>query len=268
MEIIIVILLMAVLGCVFGLILGFFSKKFAVKIDKRIEDVIELLPGSNCGACGYAGCAGLAEAIVNEGAEPSLCAPGGEETAEEIAKYMGITASKKEKQVVKIFCQGSKEKAPLKYEHSGIDDCNEVIMFHGGPKLCEYGCLALLSCQKACPFDAIYIKKDGLPVVDKEKCVACKKCIDVCPKNLIALVPKKSKVHILCCSHDKGAVTNKNCKVGCIACQKCIKECPVDAIYMEDNLAKINYEKCISCGKCVKICPKGVIENEKVKKSI
>lgn len=263
MEIVYVVLLMAFLGIVFGLVLGFFSKKFAVKIDERIEKVTELLPGINCGACGYAGCAGLAEAIVSGPENLNLCSPADEETRKKVADYLGIDLHAKEKTRAMIYCQGSRDKAPLKYYIQGLDDCNTAVLLHAGIKQCEYGCLVLYSCVKECPFDAIYVAEDGLPKVDPEKCTSCGKCVPICPKDLIKIIPSKSKVHILCCSHDKGAVTNKVCKVGCIACMKCVKICPVDAISMQDNLAIIDYDKCIVCGKCVDVCPKNVIINEK-----
>jgi len=262
MEYILPILLLSGLGLFFGLILGFFSKKFAVKVDKRIEKVLDMLPGANCGACGSAGCGAFAEDVINKSADHSLCAPGGEETVKEISKFLGIESEIKDKKRVEIYCNGSNDKCGLKFEYKGVEDCKAVNLIYGGNKNCSYGCLAYFSCQKACPFDAIGINKDKFPYIIKDKCVACGKCIDTCPKNLISFVSAKKKVHILCSSLDSGAIVNKACKVGCIGCRKCVKECPVEAIHMDGFLAKIDYDKCINCGKCIKVCPKAVILKE------
>ena len=264
MQFIYAVALMLGLGLAFGLILGYFSKKFHVHIDPRIEKVGELLPGANCGACGRSGCAAFAEEIVKENADPALCSPGGEETAQNIANFLGIKAESKEKTVTQIYCNGSNDKCGLKFEYQGVQDCKSLTILHGGNRDCNFGCLGLLDCMRACPFDAIEIGEDQLPHIIKDKCVACAKCISACPKKLITLIPYKKTVHILCSSHDKGAIVNKTCKAGCIGCMKCVKECPVTAIAMDNFLANIDYEKCINCGKCVKVCPKNVIENQKL----
>ena len=88
MSIIIPVAVVSGLGLVFGLGLSYASKVFEVKVDERIGAVREMLPGANCGACGYSGCDGLAEAIVNEGVHTSRCPVGGISVVNAISDYM------------------------------------------------------------------------------------------------------------------------------------------------------------------------------------
>jgi len=259
MVVISAIIVMSILGVVLGVVLGYFSKKFFVKVDERIEKVTEMLPGVNCGTCGYGGCASLAEAIVLNNEEPSLCAPGGPENAIKIASFLGREAKVHARKSAMIFCKGSIQDSPLKYEYKGTQDCKFAMQLHGGSRQCSYGCIGLLNCTRVCPVGAIFVGKNGLPVVDRTKCISCGKCVKECPKKIIRIVPFDNKVHVVCSSKDSGAVTNKTCKVGCIACQLCVKACPTKAMSVEDNLARVDYMKCICCGKCKEVCPKKVI---------
>lgn len=238
----------------FGIVLTYASKKFAVEVDPRITDIRDILPGANCGGCGYAGCDALAEAIVRGDAPISGCPVGGAELAEKIAKLMGVEADSAERQVARVICCGDSENAMEKYEYYGIKDCKAAEMLAGGSKSCRYGCTGLGTCVRECPFDAIHIV-NGVAVVDEEKCTACKKCIAVCPKGIIELVPISKKVRVLCRNQDKGKATMQACKVGCIACQKCVKACRFDAIKVENNVAKIDYSKCVNCMMCAEVCP-------------
>lgn len=159
-------------------------------------------------------------------------------------------------------CNGTCDKANIKYNYYGVQDCQKASMVPGGgEKACSYGCMGFGSCVKVCPFDAIHIV-DGIAKVDKEKCKACKKCIAVCPRNLIELVPYTSTVKVACSSKDRGPVVKKVCDTGCVGCKICEKNCNFDAIHVEDNLAKIDYEKCKNCGLCAMKCPSKIILKE------
>ena len=229
------------LGLLFGAGLAFASKKFAVEIDPRIEQILEDLPGANCGGCGYPGCSGYAEAIVKDGADMTLCAPGGSDVVKKIAEVMGVSAVESEPKVAVVQCRGDREKAPNRFEYDGVEDCNAAQIIMGGAKGCVYGCLGLGSCVKACPFDALHMADNGLPVVDEDKCTACGLCVAACPRGIMALIPVSQKVFLGCVSKDKGKAVKSVCKVGCIGCTLCAKEkvTPSGSIQMEGNLPKI-----------------------------
>ncbi len=257
-----IILAILVVGAT-GLLIGFFltlsAKKFYVEVDEREEAIAEVLPGNNCGGCGFAGCSSLAKAIANGEAPVSQCPVGGEAVALEISKIMGVEASVSDKKVAFVHCNGNCENASNLYEYSGARDCSTIKSTPGGgPKACNYGCLGGGSCTKVCAFDAIHIV-DGIAKVDRENCKACGKCVDVCPNHLISLIPYSAKTEVACSSKDIGKVVMKACKSGCIACHLCEKNCPSGAISVIDNVAVIDHDKCDGCGICTEKCPKKVI---------
>ena len=256
------IIILGALGLIYGLGLAFASKKFHVEVDPKIEAIVEALPSANCGACGYPGCAGYAEAIVMNDEELNKCAPGGAAVVSEIAEIMGKEASAAERKVAVIKCQsGGTNNTFFRYEYQGVPTCKAAVMINNGPNLCSWGCVFQNDCIAACQFDAISIDENGMRVVDKEKCTGCGACVKACPRNLIELAGEKKRVHILCSSHDKGAESRKVCgnKTACIGCTLCVKKCPKDAIEMKNNLAVLNYDLCIMCGLCADVCPTGAI---------
>ena len=246
-------------GLFIGLFLGFAGTKFAVEVDEREEAITGVLPGNNCGGCGYAGCSGLAAAIVKGEAEISGCPVGGAPVAAKIGEIMGMEAGETVRKTAFVKCAGTCDKAKQDYEYHGIHDCVMVnMMQNGGPKTCNYGCLGEGTCVAACPFDAIHIV-DGVAVVDKEACKACGKCVAACPKKLIELVPYDQKHLVQCSSQDKGKDVMKACSVGCIGCRMCAKVCEAGAVTVENNIAHIDPEKCTNCGACAAKCPKKII---------
>lgn len=251
-------------GIIIGVLLGFAGKVFAVDVDERTPLVREQLPGNNCGGCGYAGCDALAKAIVDGEAAPNGCPAGcTAEQVAEIGRIMGVSAEAKEKKVMFVKCSGTCDKAADKYNYVGAHDCRQAVMVPGrGPKACTYGCLGFGSCQKVCDFDAIRIK-DGVAIINPDKCVNCGKCAEVCPNNLIERVPYSASVKVLCNNNDKGKFVKPVCKTGCLGCGLCAKFCETGAITVENNLAHIDQSKCTGCGICVEKCPAGCIIIEK-----
>ena len=260
LGVIIATVIVGVTGCLIGFFLCFSSFNFKIDVDERETAVLEALPGNNCGGCGYAGCSGLASAIVKGEAPVNQCPVGGEPVGKEIASIMGVDAGVSVHKVAYVKCNGTCENAKTKYEYTGVEDCNEMSFVPGnGPKSCSYGCLGYGSCVKACPFDAIHIV-DGVALVDKEACKACGKCVVTCPRQIIELIPYQATEMVTCSNKDKGKAVMDVCSVGCIACHLCEKNCESDAIHVIDDLAVINQSKCIGCQVCVTKCPKKTIQ--------
>ena len=251
-----------VVGCT-GVLIGFFlgiaGEKLAVEVDEKEEAILGVLPGNNCGGCGYAGCSGLAAAISKGEAPINQCPVGGSTVAAQIGAIMGVEADDSVRMVAFVKCSGNKEVSKADYDYTGLMDCTAMkYVPNGGPKSCNYGCLGYGSCVKACPFNAIHIV-DGVAKVDKEACKACGKCVAVCPRHLIEIIPYKSNYTVNCSSNDKGKDVMSACSVGCIGCMLCTKQCEFGAITVENNIAHIDYSKCTGCGKCAEKCPKKII---------
>ncbi len=256
--IILAALIVGIIGLAFGLLLALAAVIFKVEVDDRITKIEEVLPGANCGACGYAGCSAYATAVVENGAPVDCCSVGKGNVAQQIGGIMGKAVAAKKPVVARVLCGGNCEKAQDKYDYSGVADCRAAAKLAGGPKACQSGCMGLGTCVSVCKFDAIHIE-NGIAVVNEDKCTACGMCVKACPKNVIELMPQDKTVTVLCKNKKSGKEVNAVCKAGCIACGICEKNCPFEAIAVKDNLAVIDYEKCKSCGICANKCPKQVI---------
>lgn len=257
-TIIFAIVALGAMGLLFGILLAIASKVFAVEVDPRLPLVQDCLPGANCGGCGFPGCGGLASAIVEGKAPVNGCPVGGAATATKIAEIMGVDAGAADKMVAHVHCNGGGNAAD-KAKYEGLQECAAALRVAGGPKLCQFACVGLGTCERACPFDAIHVV-NGVAKVDSKKCTACKKCVAVCPQHIIDIVPDKCKTHVNCSSKAKGAEVTKVCTVGCIGCGMCVKTCKFDAIHVENGVAVIDYTKCKNCKMCAKACPRNTIE--------
>lgn len=247
---------MSIMGLVFGLGLAFASRAFHVTIDPKIEKILSELPGANCGACGKAGCAGLAEAIAKGDASLTSCPAGGEEVYTKIAEIMGVEKCEVKRRIARVRCGGG-DKAREKFTYRGVETCAAASLLAGGQKSCAYGCLGFGDCVSVCPFDAIHMGESGIPVVDPGKCTACGKCVEACPKDIISLEDASEKYYVKCLSQDKITVVKNACKTGCIACKICEK-LSKGVFVVEDNLSKLEYTKVENddiLKLCVEKCP-------------
>jgi electron transport complex protein RnfB len=249
------IVVLGVLGFGFSVGLVVASKKFTVTADEKLEKVKELLPGQNCGACGFAGCNEYAAALIND---PSLiqgCKLMGDEEREKMAGLLGVEGKKVERPVATLLCRNGSE---VKFDYKCIKSCATASGIGGGFLECKYGCLGLGDCAEACPFDAIEMV-NGLPQVNIN-CTGCGLCMKACPKNVITLLPRDAKLLVRCHSPEPGKVVARVCKNGCIACGLCERACPVQAIKMANNLPVVDQATCTACGTCVEKCPRHVLE--------
>jgi len=259
--IIVPLIVLGLLGFLMGVGLGIASKKFAVEKDPRFDAILGILPGANCGACGFPGCHGYAEALLAGKTKPGVCPAGGISVTEKLSKYLGVEAGNSVEMTARIFCCGDTSKEKGVYE--GIKNCAAASLVSGGNIMCGYGCLGYGDCAAECQFGAVKLRKGMPPEIDENKCRACGICVKMCPKRLIKLVPREKRYIIACSSNDKGRAVKQVCGTGCIACGLCVKKCPLQAISLQNNLAVIDYKKCRNSGECIKSCPTKCIQWKK-----
>lgn len=257
-EILFPVFIVSGIGLIAGLILSVASIVMSVKKNDKTEEILNALPGANCGACGFSGCEGYAKALSEGKSKPGLCTPGGQATSDKISKILGISSVSTEKKVALVSCCGTNNNTSVKMEYNGIKSCAAANSLFGGNSSCRFGCLGFGDCLRACKYGAINIC-NGVAFVDFNKCVGCGACASVCPKNLIKLVPSKQQAVVRCSNSDKGAQTIKVCSSGCIGCMRCVKACEFGAITVKDSLAKVDPKKCTACGKCTNVCKPGCI---------
>ena len=261
------VIVLGAIALVASVILYYVSKRFAVQEDPRLGKVAEVLPGANCGGCGFPGCSGMADALVRAADKGSLeglnCPVGGAAVMLQVADLLGMTVTQSEPMVAVVRCNGSCEHRPRIAIYDGLSTCAAMNACSAGETGCGYGCLGCGDCVRACRFNAIKLNAaTGLPEVDEEKCTACGACVKTCPRHIIELRkkgPKGRRVFVSCVNKDKGAVARKACSTACIGCSKCEKECKFGAITVSDNLSYIDWTKCRLCKKCVAVCPTGAI---------
>ena len=248
------------IGLVSAVALAVADRYLSVPEDPRVGQVTELLPGINCGGCGFAGCADYARAIVLHGAAGNLCAPGGAACANAVAAFLGAAPVAMEKRAALVLCCGDDAEATRRCAYNGITDCAAAQATAGGDKGCTYGCLGYGTCGRVCPVNAIAVL-NGLAKVDKRKCIACGKCVVACPRKLIRLVPAAAEIHVLCSSKDKGPAVKKVCGTGCIGCRLCTQFAD-GAITMDGFLAVVDYTKPLTNEGPIAKCPAHCIRRD------
>ncbi len=252
------VLILLLSGLIIGLAIALVVKYLGVSSDPLQEEILALIPGANCGACGYAGCAAYAVAMVKREAKPGLCPAMSEENVQKISTLLGVGSENRVRKVAIVCCRGDDKMATRQAFYNGINNCRDAMQVAAGAKTCTYGCLGLGACARACPFGAIEITSEHLAVVHPELCVGCGKCVQTCPKKLIKLVPASAPLHILCSSPEKGAIKRKACKAACIGCQKCIKVAQEGQIRKNGFLAVINYGD-PPAAEIASCCPTGAL---------
>lgn len=257
---------MAGLGLLFAGLLGFAHTKFKIEENAEVTEIREVLPGLDCGACGYPGCNQLAKNIAEGEASPDSCVPGGEEVAEQIAEIMGMEVSGEAGKVrlAVVHCGADNEEKKRVGYYEGVESCRTAELTIGGNLKCEFGCLGYGDCAEACPFDAIEMK-DGLPAVDPDACTACGTCVEVCPRDIISIEEINLAgdfVKVACNSRDEASAVRDKCDVGCIACGLCEKMGPEEVFSVEDNLSRVdysNYGEGDDFDMAIEKCPTGCI---------
>jgi len=258
------IVVLTVLGVVLATVLFLVAKKFKVEEDPRIDEVEKVMPGANCGGCGFAGCRAFAQSCVETGnLEKNFCPVGGNDTMKKVAAVLGLEAVEKAPMVAVVRCNGSCANRPTVNEYNGLQSCKVKAALYSGDTGCAFGCLGCGDCAKACGFGGVTMDPEtGLPVIDEALCTACGSCAKACPKNVIELRPKgprNMRMYVSCQSKDKGPAAKKACAAACIGCGICVKTCTHDAITLENNIAYIDATKCKLCRECEAMCPTGAI---------
>jgi electron transport complex protein RnfB len=257
------------LSLIFGIVLAIAFKKLAVQISEEEKKIRDLLPGVNCGACGFPGCDAYAHALAQKTGEypPNLCTVGGPRTTKKIGEVLGVEVEETEPKVCVLRCKGGRKEAVEKFEYIGPGDCRSNYVLLGGNKACEYGCLGGGHCVAVCPFGAIHMGPNHIPIIDPDKCTACGICVKECPREVLELKPRSQLVYLACKSRDKGKAVKNVCQVGCIGCSLCVKACPYEgAIEMDGSIPVMHYDKCTSCGICFNKCPtKSFIDKAKAR---
>lgn len=253
-SILIAVLVVAGIGLVCGILLAVASHFMSVKENEKKSAVRNCLPGANCGACGYAGCDGYAEALAEGKAATNLCVPGADAVSKKISEVLGVEFQDVVEQVAFVHCNGSCGKTEKKQEYEGIKSCSAAKLIYGGPGSCTFGCIGYGDCMAVCPNGAICLD-DGIARIDTRKCVGCGLCVKACPQHIITLFPDVQKTVVMCSNKEKGAVARKKCTSACIGCKKCELNCPSKAVKVVNNLAVIDYDLCTDCGLCAENCP-------------
>ena len=253
-------LFMLGLGVLLAAVLAAAGRMLHVQEDPRIDEVEEMLPHANCGACGYPGCRSFAEATVSGEANPAKCTVNSLDMTRVIAEFLGVELGAEEKRVARLACAGGNNVARERARYSGMSTCRAAAVAGGGGKACAWGCLGLGDCETVCEFDAIRMNAFGLPEVNEEKCVACGDCVEVCPRDLFTLEPVSRRLWVACKSLAEGDQALAECAVACTGCGRCAGDAPEGLIRIINNLAVVDYDKnALATPLAIGRCPTGAI---------
>jgi len=248
------------LGLFFGVVLAVAYRYLKVEEDPRIDDTEDLLPGTNCGACGEPGCRAFSEKLVSGEVEPSLCTVASPDALESIAEYLGVDAGEQNKRVARLRCAGGIAEAHQIAEYKGFDGCRAAHMVSGGGKGCSWGCLGLADCEISCTFGAITMNDNVLPKVEVDLCTACGDCVDACPRDLFEILPLNEKLYVQCNNPLAGDDAVALCTVACDACGRCASDAEPGVVVMENNLPIVHFDLGDAKPKATYRCPTGAIK--------
>ncbi len=252
------------IGIAASAILGIASKVFYVEEDPRVEAIMDVLPGANCGGCGYAGCEGFAIAVINDpSVAANLCVAGSDQVTAAVGELSGKAVVASDPKTSYRHCVKMDGTPKYRFEYQGISSCVAANNLDQGEDACVYSCLGLGDCKKACPFDAI-VMRDGLAVVLIDLCVACGKCITACPRQVLEIIPQKARVAVACSTKNKAKAATETCSVGCMNCNACVRKCPAKAISSVDGRIHLDQDACLAYGPecdeiCMDSCPRNII---------
>ncbi|MDT8340290.1 MAG: RnfABCDGE type electron transport complex subunit B [Longimicrobiales bacterium] len=247
-------------GTTFGALIALANAKLRVEEDPRLDVLTDLLPGANCGACGYAGCRAFAEAVITGATLPATCTVMSADEREDVASYLGVDAGDVNRRVARLLCAGGSDVAWRKADYVGIESCAAAVAVTGGGKGCAWGCVGFADCAVACDFDAIVMSPTDLPVVDVEKCTACNDCVEACPLDLFALHPVSEHLFVQCRNLLDGDAAEDVCSVACTGCRRCVQDAESGLIEVRSGLAIIDYERIgLENPRAIKRCPTGAI---------
>ena len=247
-------------GLVFAILIALAYWRLRVYEDPRIDAVTAMLPGANCGACGFPGCRNFAEQAVLGKVKPAACNVINAEGAAAIAKYLGVEVGEANRRVARLLCAGGKDVAVQEAEYRGLQTCAAAASVAGGGKACAWGCLGYGDCGTACTFGAITMLPNGLPRVDIALCTACGDCVDACPKGLFQILPLDQKLLVQCRSLIEGDEALEACQVACTSCGKCVVDAAPGLISIASGVAVVNYDKnALGDPSATRRCPTGAI---------
>ncbi len=261
------IIILCGVGFVAGVILAISSRVFYVEEDPRVEAVMDVLPGANCGGCGYPGCEGYAIAVVkNTEVGANLCVAGDDKTTMNVGSLTGKAVTELDPLVSVRRCEKLEGAVLTRFSYRGVPSCASAASLGSGLGVdaCPYSCLGLGDCVQVCPFDALTLE-DNIVKVNGVRCIGCGKCIQACPRHLLEIIPKNSRVMVFCSTEQKPKEVKEVCKVGCISCTICVKKCPAKAIIMKNKIIQIDHVACreygASCEQiCATSCPRKILK--------
>ncbi len=251
--------ILAGIATLLGTILAIAYKYLQVEEDPRKDLVVDLLPGSNCGACGQPGCQAFADKLLLNEIAPGKCSVSSSAKIEEIADLLGVEATQEIKKVARLKCAGGEGSALKLASYKGEQSCRAAIQVNKGGRACEWGCLGFGDCEVACTFQAISMTEEFLPKVSIDKCTACNDCVEVCPLDLFVLQSVEEKLFVQCNSPITGEKATAACRVACDGCSRCVSDSEPGVLEMENGLPRIRFPEKTGIEASFR-CPTGAIQ--------